>query len=118
MAPREQVKYDIFEFKVDEGMLEWFRRKFTISQEYSLYTIDKKAHEPYTDESRLVIYQDQLEGGLRFPLDHFVKLFLNRYNIAPEQLYPNSYRIMTGYVELMYREGREPDLTFFLICIV
>ena len=50
-----------------------------------------------------------MEGGLRFPLDPFVKLFLNRYNIAPGQLHPNSYRILTGYIELMYREGVEPD---------
>ena len=57
----------------------------------------------------MVIYQDQLEGGLRFPLDPFVKLFFNRYNIAHGQLYPNSYCILTRYIELMHREGREPD---------
>ena len=38
-----------------------------------------------------------------------MKLFLNRYNIAPGQLHPNSFRILTGYIELMYREGVEPD---------
>ena len=90
-------------------MLEWFRRRFTIPIEYSLYTTDKKAHESYTDEVKLVVYQDQLEGGLRFPLDPFVKLFLNRYNIAPGQLHPNSYRILTGYIELIHREGKEPN---------
>ena len=58
---------------------------------------------------KLVVYQDQLEGGLRFPLDLFVKLFLNRYNIAPRQLHPNSYRILTVYIKLMYREGKEPN---------
>ena len=88
MTPREQVKSDVFESRVDEGMLEWFRQRFSIPSEYSLYVTDKKAHEPYTDESRLVVYQDQLEGGLRFPLHPFVKLFLNRYNIAPKQLHP------------------------------
>ena len=61
------------------------------------------------DEMKLVVYQDQLEGGLRFPLDLFVKLFLNRYNITPGKFHPNSYRILTGYIELMYREGKEPD---------
>ena len=66
-------------------------------------------HDPYTDDIKLVIYQDQLEGGLRFPLDPFVKLFLNRYNIALGQLHPNSYRILTGYIELMHKEGREPN---------
>ena len=108
------MKFDIFKSRVDEGMLEWFRRRFTIPLEYSLYTTDKKAHEPYIEEVKLVIYQDQLEGVLRFPLDPFVKLFLNRYNIAPGQLYPNSYRILTGYIELMHKEGREPD--FDILC--
>ena len=50
-----------------------------------------------------------MEGGLRFPLDPFVKLFLNRYNIAPGQLHPNSYKILTGYIELMHREGVKPN---------
>ena len=74
-----------------------------------LSVTDKKAHEPYTGFEKLVVYQDQLEGGLRFPLDPFVKLFLNRYNIASGQLHPNSYRILTGYIELMHREGVEPN---------
>ena len=52
-----------------------------------------------------------MEAGLRFPLDPFVKLFLNMYNIAPGQLHPNSYRILTGFIELMHREGREPSFT-------
>ena len=84
MAPREQVKSDIFESRVDEGMLEWFRGRFCIPFEYSLYITDKKAYEPYTDFKKLVVYQNQMKGGLRFPLDPFVKLFLNRYNIALE----------------------------------
>ena len=50
-----------------------------------------------------------MEGGLRFLLDPFVKLFLSRYNITPGQLHPNSYRILIGYIELMYREGIEPN---------
>ena len=51
-----------------------------------------------------------MEGGLRFPLDPFVKSLLNRYNIAPGQLHPNSYRILTGYLELMHRESVDPTL--------
>ena len=111
------MKSDIFESKVDEGMLEWSRRRFRISQEYSLYTTDKKAHEPYTNNVKLVVYQDQLEGELRFFLDPIVKLFLNRYNIAPGQLYPNSYKIMSGYIELIHKEGKELDFDMLDICI-
>ena len=109
MTPREQVKSDIFESRVDEGMLEWFRHRFSIPSDYTLSVTDKKAHEPYTSFEKLAVYQDQLEGGLRVLLDSFIKLFLNRYNIAPRQLHPNSYRILTGYIELMHREGVKPN---------
>ena len=100
----------MFESRVSEKDLEWFRRRFHISADYSLSVTDKKAHEPYTGFEKLVVYKDQMEGGLRFPLDPFVKLLLNRYNIAPGQLHPNSYRILTGYLELMHREGVNPTL--------
>ena len=90
MAPREQVKSDVFESRVSEKDLEWFRRRFHIPADYTLSATDKKAHEPYTDFEQLVVYKDQMEGGLRFPLDPFVKSFLNRYNIALGQLHPNS----------------------------
>ena len=83
IAPKEQVKSDIFESRVDDSMLEWFRRRFSISSDYTLSVTDKKVYEPYTSFEKLVVYQDQLEGGLRFSLDPFVKLFLNRYNITP-----------------------------------
>ena len=83
MAPREQVKSDVFESRVSEKDLVWFRRWFHIPVNYTLNVTDKKAHEPYTGFEKLVVYKYHLEGGLRFPLDHFVKSFLNRYNIAP-----------------------------------
>ena len=69
-----------------------------------------QVHEPYTGFEKLVVYKDQMEGGLQFPLDPFVKSLLNRYNIASGQLHPNSYRILTGYLELMHREGVNPTL--------
>ena len=110
MAPREQVKSDVFESRVSEKDLEWFRRWFHIPADYTLSVTNKKAHEPYTGFEKLVVYMDQMDGGLRFPLDPFVKSFLNRYNIAPGQLHPNSYRILTGFLELMHKEGVDPTL--------
>ena len=56
MAPREQVKSDIFEYRVDEGMLEWFRHRFSIPSDYTLSVTNKKVHEPYTDFKKLVVY--------------------------------------------------------------
>ena len=65
------MKSDIFKSKVDQGMLEWFRRRFDIPSEFILHTTKEKAHEPYADGKRIVVYQDQMESGLRFPLDPF-----------------------------------------------
>ena len=96
MAPREQVKSNIFESIVSEKDLDCFRRRFHIPAEYTMSVTNKKAHEPYTGFEKLVVYKNQMKGGLRFTLDPFVKLFLNRYNITPGQLHPNSYKILTG----------------------
>ena len=52
------MKSDIFESKVYEGMLEWFRHRFCIPSSYTLSVTDKKAHEPYTDFKKLVVYKD------------------------------------------------------------
>ena len=56
MAPQEQVKSDIFESRVDEGMLDWFRHRLCIPSDYTLSVTDKKAHEPYTTFEKLVVY--------------------------------------------------------------
>ena len=72
------MKFDLFESRIDESMLEWYRRRFGIPQEYLLHITNKKAYEPYVDAVKIVVYQDQLEGGLRFPLDPFLRYFLNR----------------------------------------
>ena len=58
MAPKEQVKSDVFESRVDEGMLEWFRHRFFIPSSYTLSVTDKKVHEPYTDFEKLVVCKD------------------------------------------------------------
>ena len=58
MAPREQVKCNIFESRVDEGMLEWFRRRFSIPSDYTLSVTDKKAYESYIGFEKLVVYQN------------------------------------------------------------
>ena len=58
MAPREQVKSDVFESRVNEKDLDWFRRRFHIPADYTLRVTDKKAHEPYTGFEKLVVYKD------------------------------------------------------------
>ena len=65
MAPREQVKSDVFESRVSEKDLDLFRRRFHIPADYTFDVTNKKAHEPYTSFEKLVVYKDQMEGGLR-----------------------------------------------------
>ena len=52
------MKSDVFESRVGEGELEWFKRRFNIPADYTLSVTDKKAHEPYIDFEKLVVYQD------------------------------------------------------------
>ena len=58
------MKSDMFESRVGEGDLEWFKRRFNISSDYTLSVNDKKAHELYTSFEKLVVYKDQMEGKI------------------------------------------------------
>ena len=72
--------------------------KYNIPKEYQLFTAVShiRAHHNPNKEgnrNRIVIYVDQLEGGLRFSFDLFLKLFFRAYNIALSQLHPNGVSI-------------------------
>lgn len=41
-----------------------------------------------------------MEGGVRFPLHHFLLNFLLHHNISPSQAHSNVYRIVMGTLEL------------------
>ena len=58
---------------------------YRIPSKFEMFQVKKKfrAHHPSQKENDIIaIYNDQLEGELCFPLDSFIKEFLNAYKIT------------------------------------
>ena len=80
MAPRPPLGPSEFAPSLSKGVIVKLRKKYNIPIEYKFFqaTNHVRAHhnlERYKKRNRIVIYLDQLEGGLRFPLDPFLIFF-------------------------------------------
>ncbi|KAK2979809.1 hypothetical protein RJ640_010700 [Escallonia rubra] len=51
------------------------------------------------------VYEEQVKSGYRLPLHPFALCFFEHYRMAPGQLVPNGWRMLSGY---------KPDLTYFM----
>ena len=101
--------------KLDKTVIQKCRKKYNVPAEFKFFQAIENVrahHNPDREgkRDRIVIYLDQLEGGLRFPLDPFLILFFCAYNIAPAQLHLNGYRFLTAFCELIRSHGREPTV--------
>ncbi|KAL2542499.1 Uncharacterized protein Adt_03477 [Abeliophyllum distichum] len=61
----------------------------------------------------VVIYQDSLQAGLRFPLHPFLVEFFCTFNLSPGQLVPNALRMLNYYLLVCVRRGVEPSVDVF-----
>ncbi|KAL2524381.1 Uncharacterized protein Adt_09435 [Abeliophyllum distichum] len=61
----------------------------------------------------VVIYQDSLKAGLRFPLHPFLVEFFCTFNLSPGQLVPNALRMLNYYLLVCLRHGIEPSVDVF-----
>ncbi|KAL2499949.1 Uncharacterized protein Adt_25499 [Abeliophyllum distichum] len=61
----------------------------------------------------VVIYQDSLKAGLRFPLHPFLVEFFCTFNLSPGQLVPNALRMLNYYLLVCLRHGVEPSVNVF-----
>ncbi|KAM0918536.1 hypothetical protein ACQ4PT_009039 [Festuca glaucescens] len=70
----------------------------------------------------MCVYAPALEAGMRVPLHGFFREALAHFGIAPAQLTPNGWRMMTGFLALCRSDGVPPSLAvfryFFLLSMV
>ncbi|GJM90997.1 hypothetical protein PR202_ga07331 [Eleusine coracana subsp. coracana] len=52
--------------------------------------------------------RESLAAGMRLPLDPFVSSALTHYGIAPSQLAPNGWRVLSAFAALSYFRGAGP----------
>ena len=115
MAPRQPLDASEFPPHLTKENLRPLRSLYHIPTEFKIYPAKssfRAHHDPNKkgEKTRLVIYVDQLEGGLRFPLDPIVIRFFQAYAIVPGQLHPNGYRFLTAFCELIRSQGHEPSV--------
>ena len=115
MAPRLPLDPSEFPPKLPEEVIQKCRKKYYIPKKYKFFQATshiRAHHNPNKNGKKksIIIYIDQLEGGLRFHLDPFLKLFFRTFNLAPGQLHPNGYRFFTAFHELVCSHGHEPSV--------
>ncbi|XP_047093719.1 uncharacterized protein LOC124706099 [Lolium rigidum] len=64
-------------------------------------------------ERSVCVYAHALEAGMRVPLPGFFSDVLTHFGLAPSQLAPNGWRILSGFVVLCHRAGVAPSLAVF-----
>ncbi|KAL2456885.1 Uncharacterized protein Adt_46585 [Abeliophyllum distichum] len=68
---------------------------------------------PIGRPGEVVIYQDSLKAGLRFPLHSFLVEFFCTFNLSPDQLVSNVLRMLNYYLLVCIRRGIEPSIDVF-----
>ncbi|RWR97121.1 hypothetical protein CKAN_02653700 [Cinnamomum micranthum f. kanehirae] len=65
--------------------------------------------EPACDDSSgdIVIYEEMLEAGLRFPISSCVCHILHYFSLTPGRLAPNGWRVLLGFLALWRRVHHE-----------
>ncbi|RWR98179.1 hypothetical protein CKAN_02768600 [Cinnamomum micranthum f. kanehirae] len=68
-----------------------------------------KSDEPACDDSSgdLVIYEEMLEAGLRFPIPSPICSILRYFSLTPGRLAPNGWRVLLGFLALWRRVHNE-----------
>lgn len=61
----------------------------------------------------MALYEAFFKAGLRLPLHPFILNLLDRYELVPAQLVPNSIRTIVGFLVLCHLHGIEASLSLF-----
>ncbi|KDP39781.1 hypothetical protein JCGZ_04940 [Jatropha curcas] len=103
----ELSKDEIVEANEAEGELLAIASKYDLAPEYELVRVglDMRANIPLDDDESMMLYEESLHSGVRFPLFGPLKSFFNEYEITINQLNPNGLRLLCGIAELAHQDG-------------
>ncbi|KAL2540673.1 Uncharacterized protein Adt_01651 [Abeliophyllum distichum] len=88
-------------------------KKYELPPGYLYRVPNPRERIPGSDPREVVVYQDSMTAGLRFPLHPLFVSFFNEFHVTPGQLTPNSWRISTYFLYLCLTNNIEPCLRLF-----
>ena len=104
--------------KIDEKRLYTLRDKYQIPDKVNSH-LAAPGEWCCTPNSRVVIYEAYLLGGLRLPLNAFARKLLHRLGFGPNQFNPDAWRIIVS-MQVLWREVFDANHPFivdeFLYC--
>lgn len=84
-----------------------FLEKYDIPEGVIVTLIPKGMLPSYGPNHLIVPLMAITEGGVRFPMNNFIRAVLNTYSLSPDQLTINSYRVINSAYELKVRDNLE-----------
>lgn len=79
---------------------------YRLSRPYQLFTCSKEVRgNHFLGPHRIIVYEGQLECGLRFPLLPFFAEVLREFQISPSQIHPNGWKQLVGVYWLCRERG-------------
>lgn len=89
---------------------------YQISQEiFCIYTPSPSLHvdNQIPMENTIMVYEEQLNASLQFPMDPFFTKVLRFYKFSVTQLHPNSWRILVAFRFICFNNNIESSVTLF-----
>ncbi|XP_048539237.1 uncharacterized protein LOC125518445 [Triticum urartu] len=87
--------------------------KYDVPKEFTARPAGDRRANSTTTPRTICMYASALKAGKPVPLDRFFREVLAHFGIAPAQLKPNGWRIMSGFLALCHSAGVPLSLTVF-----
>ncbi|XBI07759.1 hypothetical protein VPH35_135613 [Triticum aestivum] len=79
--------------------------KYDVPKEFTARPAGDRRANSTTTPRTICVYASALKAGMRVPLHRFFREVLAHFGIAPAQLKPNGWRIMSGFLALCHSAG-------------
>lgn len=61
----------------------------------------------------VIVYEEQLKAGLRFPINPFYSDIVNFYKLSIAQLYPNNWHIVVAFRFICFNNNISSSIALF-----